>query len=137
LNRIITADSQILIPKAFASLLFMHLLYNSKRAHAKGAFYAFFAPLSAIFASLKLVDLQSSAKNAESSAKNAKGFPVISALNLIVGYFYITRNDPANAHFLVIFLCVPFVVPPLRALWFFLPQRTQRFAQRKQSLWVI
>ena len=45
-----------------------------------GAFLAFFAPLSAIFATLKLVDLQSSAKNAESSAKNAKGFRVISAV---------------------------------------------------------
>ena len=45
-----------------------------------GAFLAFFAPLSAIFATLKLVDLQSNAKNAESSAKNAKGFRVISAV---------------------------------------------------------
>ena len=45
-----------------------------------GAFLAFFAPLSAIFAALKLVDLQRSAKNAESSPKNAKGFRVISAV---------------------------------------------------------
>ena len=43
-----------------------------------GAFLAFFAPLSAISATLKLADLQSSAKNAESSAKNAKGFRIIS-----------------------------------------------------------
>ena len=45
-----------------------------------GAFLAFFAPLSAISATLKPVDLQSSAKNAESSAKNAKGFRVIPAV---------------------------------------------------------
>ena len=47
---------------------------------AIGAFLAFFAPLSAISATLKLADLQSSAKNAEGSAKNAKGFRVISAV---------------------------------------------------------
>ena len=36
-----------------------------------------------------------------------------------MGYFYITRNDPANTDLLVIFLCIPFVIPSLRALLFF------------------